>query len=434
MHDETKSNWLQERRLRTVLPGPVSGLLNLALIVVLSEIVWYLIFSPVGPVRLYTPNLGLALVIAILMAIHWGVDVLDFWPFQRQFMEETKPLIKGTVLTSFFVLVGLIIMFVVYNQFVGRFGAIFFSGPMLLNSGGLGQYAQTATENAYYAQIMMNTCIIFFTILWLTSFGYSPWEATPKLTRAFSVWVMGLFMAMFAFVFLFYPHIAYQFYPAQIFMAAPPWWTEWAMTQSSMFHFGWMVPALVVLYWTKMFWEGRPFSLISSIWLRGVVTASGVIIAGILTMLVTNLAMDWYFDTKAFEGGSTVEQPAWRWNHVAEIFMFMAAAGAVLHHYFDNWPTRLNVPLRAIIRTAIAMSGGLALMWLYYQLGPVFLGTVPGVAQEGDTSLAWTVLFLDLVIAHSVFFDGFPFKKLARGRNETLQFEMNGARKDEAIP
>jgi amino acid transporter, AAT family len=428
MPDETESNVLQQRRLRSVLPGPLSGLLNLALIVVISEIVWSFVFSPLGPVRLYTPNLGLALVIAVLMAIHWGMDVFDFWPLQRRFMEETNPLIKGTALTAICVLLGLLIMFVLYNQFIGRFGAIFFSGPMLLNSGGLGQYAQTATENAYYAQIMMNTCIIFFTILWLTSFGYSPWEATPKLTRAFSVWVMGLFLGTLAFVLLFYPHIAYQFYPAQIFMAAPPWWVAWAMTQSSMFHFGWIVPALVMLYWTDMLWEGRPFSLISNTWLRGLVTSSGVVIAGILIMLVTNLAMDWYFDTEAFEGGSTVEQPAWRWNHVAEIFMFMAAASAVLYHYFDNWPTRLNLPLRAVIRTAVSMSGGLALMWLYYRLGPTFLGTVPGVAQEGDTSLAWTVLFLDLVIAHSVFFDGFPFKRI-----DKAEIRATFHPKDEAV-
>lgn len=412
MLDESESNRLKQRRLRSVLPGPVSGLLNLTLIVIVSGIVWHLLFSPLGPVRLYTPNLGLALVIAILMAIHWGMDVYDFRPFKREFLEETNPLIKGTVLTIIFVLIGLFIMFVVYNQFVGRFGAIFFSGQMLLKSGGLGQYAQTATENACYAQIMMNTCIIFFTILWLTSFGYSPWEATPKLTRAFSVWLMGMFLAMVAFVFLFYPHIAYQFYPAQIFMAAPPWWTDWAMTKSSMFHFGWMVPALVLLYWTNKLWEGRPFNLISNTWLRGLVTTSGVIIAGILIMFGTNFAMDWYFDTPAFEGGATVEQPAWRWNHVAEISMFMAAAGSVLYHYFDNWPTRLSLPLRAVVRTAIAMAGGLVLMWLYYRLGPTFLGTVPGVAQDGDTSLAWTVLFLDLVIAHTVFFDGFPFMRL----------------------
>ena len=406
--------WLQERRIRNVVPAPFGGLLNLALILIVSEIIWYVIFSPAGIVRLYTPNVGLSLVITILMAIHWGMDVFDFWPFNRTFMRNANSLTKGLVLTAFYLLIGLFIMFVLYNQILGRFGAVFFSGPMLLQTGGLGQYAQTATENACYAQIMMNTCIIFFTILWLTSFGYFPWEETSKVVKAYTVSIMGLLLAIVAFVFLFYPHIGYQFYPAQIFMAAAPWWTEWAMTQSSMFHFGWIVPALVLLYWTNTLWESRPFNLIQGTVPKGCIAIVTVIVLGIIFMFATNRIMDWYFDTQAFEGGSTVEQPAWRWNHVAEIFMFMAAAGAVLFHYFDNWPQRLNLPLRATIRTAIAAAGGLVLMWLYYQLGPIFLGTVPGVAQEGDTSLAWTVLFINLVLAHGVFFDGFPFRRLVR--------------------
>ena len=411
MSENMETSWLEERRLRNVIPQPLGGLLNLALILVLSEICYYLIFSPTGYLRLYTPNLGVALVITILMVIHWGMDCFDFWPFNRRFLKEANPLVKGIVLLLFYVTGGVFVMFVLYNEVIGRLGPIFFSGPALLAGGGLGQYAQTARENASYAQIMMNTCIIFFTILWLTSFGYAPWGKSGKLVRSFSVWIMGMFLAVIAFAILFYPHIAYQFYPAQIFMAASPWWSGWAMTISSMFHFGWIVPALVLLYWTNMLWEGRPFSLIGNPFWRGVVTIVVVVSAGIVIMFVSNRIMDWYFGTEAFEGGSMAELPAWRWNHVAEMFMYMAVAGAVLYHYFDNWPKGFSLPVRAIVRTAIAMAGGLALAWLYYAVGPIFLGTVPGVAQEGDTSLCWTVMLLILVIAHAAFFDGFPFKK-----------------------
>jgi len=260
---------------------------------------------------------------------------------------------------------------------------------------------------------MINTCIIFLTIMWLTSFGYAPWEKSDKLVRSFSVWIVGLLLAIIAFALLFYPHIAYQFYPAQSFMAVSPWWSDWAMTISSTFHFGWIVPTLVLLYWTNMFWEGRPFSLIKNRFWRGIATIVTLTLTGICIMLLANMIMDWYFEVEAFQGGNTIEQPAWRWNHVAEMAMYMAAAGAVLFHYFDNWPRGFPLPVRAIIRTAIAVTGGLFLAWLYYTIGPIFLGTVPGMAQEGDTSLAWTVMFLNLVIAHAVFFDGFPFKKKA---------------------
>ncbi|MFH1057960.1 MAG: hypothetical protein V1797_04660 [Pseudomonadota bacterium] len=415
MPPEREQSWIQQRRFQNLVPAPLAGLLNLALILVISELVWYLVFSPTGELRLYTPNLGVSLVITVLMVIHWGMDLFDFWPFKRRFLNESHPLAKGAALTVFYVGLGLIVMFVIYYYLVGWFGAIFFSGPGLLASGGLGQYSQTATENACYAQIMMNTSIIFFTIMWLTGFGYAPWESNSGPVRSFSVWVWGLLMAIVAFVFLFYPHIAYQFYPPQVFMAAEPWWTQWAMTQSSLFHFGWIVPALVLLYWTTQFWEGRPFNLVANPWQRGVITLATVVVCGIIIMFVSNHIMDWWFDTEAFEGGSSVEQPAWRWNHVAETFMFMATAGAVLYHYFGNWPHWGSLPARAAARTLIAVVGGLVLMWLYYVLGPTFLGTVPGVAQESDTTLAWTVMFLNLIIIHAVFFDGYPFRRLARG-------------------
>jgi AAT family amino acid transporter len=160
-----------------------------------------------------------------------------------------------------------------------------------------------------------------------------------------------------------------------------------------------------------MLWEGRPFSAIKNTWWRGVVTIVSVVVAGVLIMFISNSIMDWYFGTEAFEGGMVVEQPAWRWQHVAEMAMFAAAAGAILHYYFDNWPALSSLALRAIIRTIIAIAGGLFLSWLYYSVGPQFLGTVPGIGQEGDTSLCWTVMFLNLILAHAVFFDGFPMKK-----------------------
>ena len=411
MPDTEEKTWLQERRLANVLPMPLSGLLNLAIILVVAELVWYFLFSPKGPLRLYTPNVGLSLVITILMVIHWGMDVFDFWPFNRQFLRNSHPLKKGLILTASYVATAVLVMYVLYYHIIGRFGAIFLSGPGLVAGGGVGQSSWTAYENACYAQIMMNTCIIFFTILWLTSFQYAPWEKAGKLARAVSVWIVAMLMAIVAFQFLFYPHIAYQFYPAQEFMAVSPWWTDWAMTMSSMVHFGWIVPALVLLYWTNLLWEGRPWSLIRNRWLRGIVTIMGVTILGILIMRVSNSIMDWYFEVEAFEGGQTIESPPWRWLHVAEMAMFMQAAAVILAYYFDNWPRRLSLPIRAIVRTVIAIVGGLGICWVYYETGPALLGLVPGIAQEGDTTLCWTVMFLILMTAQALFFDGYPFKK-----------------------
>jgi amino acid transporter, AAT family len=402
---------VHENESKLALPQPLGGLLSLALLLLISQAVWYGLFSPAGPVSLYTPNVGLSLVITILMVIHWGIDVFNFWPFSRSFLSGTNPLAKGAILLMVYVGVAAVMMFGIYYNVIGRFGPIFFSGPQLIASGGLGQYSQTAIENGCYAQIMMNTCIIFFTILWVRSFGFSPWQQNSALTKSFSVWLTGMFLAILAFSVLFYPHIAYQFYPPQTFMAALPWWSDVAMTQSSLFHFGWIVPSLVLLYWTKMLWEGRPFSLITTGWLRGIVTMATVIAAGVILMFVGNWIMNWYFGGEAFMGGNTTEQPAWRWNHVAEMAMFMQTAAVILYYYFDNWPSKLSLPARAVIRTIIAVAGGLIIAKMYYVLGPTFLGTVQGIGQDNDTSLCWTVMVLILIVAHAEFFDGFPFKK-----------------------
>ncbi|NLI28786.1 MAG: hypothetical protein GX423_01780 [Nitrospiraceae bacterium] len=393
------------------LPASIQGLVNVMLLSLVAEAIWYLVFSPEGPTRLYTPNVGLSLVVTILMVIHWGVDVLEFWPFSAESLQKMHPLVKGPILSILYVGAGAVVMFGIYHSIIGPFGALFFSGPALIASGGLGQYSQTAIENGCYAQIVMNTSIIFFTMLWLRCLGFTPWEGLDRPARGFSVWIAGLLLGIIAFSLLFYPHIAYQFYPQQIFMAAAPWWSGAAMTQSSLFHFGWIVPALVLLYWTRMLWEGYPFILVHKPWLRGVMTALVSIGAGIGLMFLSNSIMDWYFGAEAFEGGSMTEQPAWRWNHVAEMAMFMQLAAAILFHYFDNWPNRLSLPLRAIVRTAIAVTGGLLIAKLYYELAPDLLGTVPGIAQEADTTLCWTVLVLILITMHALFFDCYPFRR-----------------------
>ena len=412
--DPTGCTWLKERDLGHRLPILPSGLANLTLLLVLGQIVWYVFFAPTGIFKLYTPNVGLVLVTTCLMVIHWLNDVADFRPFSRNFLRATPALVKGVMMSGVVLAFALCIMLVFYNELLGRFGAIFFSGDALLQGGGLGQYAQTARENAYYAQNMMNSSIIFFTILWVTGAGHAPWQNDYKGVAAFSVCLLGLLLAIVGFVVLYYPHIAYQFYPTQIFMAAEPWWSEVAMTQSSLFHFGWMVPALVLLYWISMLWEGAPFNKIRHPYMRFVLTAVFVVGAGIAIEFWANDIMTWYWDVEAYEGGNTIEQPAWRWNHVAELALMMALAGAILFHYFDNWPKNLPLFPRAAVRTAIAVAGGLGIAYCYWEFGPTFLGTVYGLGQENDTSNVWTILHLVLLNCHMLFFDGWPFRVLKK--------------------
>jgi len=391
----------------------VQGALNLGVALALAPIVWHVVFSPSGMMRLYTPNTGVALVISILMVMHWGMDAFHYWPLSETFLDRSPRLARGSVLLLLAVGTGTFFTLGFYNNLLGRFGPIFFSGPSLLKAGGLGQYALTAAEGAFSAQMMLDTCIIFFTILWLTAFGFAPWQAGGRASRGLALTCAGLVLAMGAFSVLFYPHIAYQFYPAQVFMAAKPWWRAWAMTTSSVFHFGWMVPALVLCYWTTLLWEGRPWSLVSGRTARGVITMAGVTVLGVTFMFAANAAMDWWWGVEAFEGGATIENPAWRWNHVAELAMFMQAAAVMLAFYFGNGPRFARLGARIAFRTAFAVLGGLALAWAYTVCAPLALGTVPGMGQEGETSLCFTIMLIILMTAQQVFFQGVPFRREA---------------------
>jgi hypothetical protein len=91
--------------------------------------------------------------------------------------------------------------------------------------------------------------------------------------------------------------------------------------------------------------------------------------------------------------------------------LFMHLAAVILKTYFHNGPYFASLLMRATVRTVVAVCGGLVMAKLYYLAGPVLLGTVEGIAQEGDTSLCWTVMVLVLISMHSSLFYRYPFFK-----------------------
>ena len=83
-----------------------------------------------------------------------------------------------------------------------------------------------------------------------------------------------------------------------------------------------------------------------------------------------------------------------------------------LKHYFNNFPNVGGLWLRAVLRTLIAMAGGMLFYGFYYSpAANFFLSKVPGFAQPGETSLVWTILFLSVVMIQVDFFEGWPLRK-----------------------
>jgi hypothetical protein len=114
-----------------------------------------------------------------------------------------------------------------------------------------------------------------------------------------------------------------------------------------------------------------------------------------------------------FVGGQYTDGPDWRFIHAGEIAGFFILAAFILKYYFNNFPNMKSLWLRCLIRTAIAVAGGMLIYWFYFSpLATFFLAKVEGFAQPGDTPLVWTLLFLSVIIIQAEFFKGWPLKKV----------------------
>ena len=98
--------------------------------------------------------------------------------------------------------------------------------------------------------------------------------------------------------------------------------------------------------------------------------------------------------------------------NTAKISGFFILATFILKHYFNNFPNVGGLWLRAVLRTLIAIAGGMLFYGFYYSpAANFFLSKVPGFAQPADTSLVWTILFLSVVMVQVDYFQGWPLRQ-----------------------
>jgi hypothetical protein len=144
---------------------------------------------------------------------------------------------------------------------------------------------------------------------------------------------------------------------------------------------------------------------------KGVVTFAATLAMGAILMWVMLRFFTFFWD-EPFVGGQYTDGTDFRLIHAGEVSGFFILSAFILKTYFNNFPNLENIWARGILRTAIAMAGGLLFYWFYYSpLATVVLAKVPGVAQPGDTPLVWAMLFLCVVMIQSSFFGGWPLKR-----------------------
>ena len=144
---------------------------------------------------------------------------------------------------------------------------------------------------------------------------------------------------------------------------------------------------------------------------KGIVTFAATLIMGLIMMWILLKIFNVVWD-EPFMGGQYTDGPDFRFIHAGEMAGFFILAAFILENYFGNFPNMTSIWARAIIRTAIAIAGGLLFYAFYYSpLATFFLAKVPGFAQPGDTPLVWILLFLSIIMIQTDFFAGWPLKK-----------------------
>ena len=393
----------------------IHGLINLAVVFGIVWLLWFLFMDPNKGLfmKLYTPFYGFSLVAGWFSCILLLSTVSNGYPFG-----EKPTMTRAIVLTGVSFGLMLVVIHLLFWNGIGRFGIAYFSPQSIVDAGGIGAEPWNARENCCRALIYFFAAFIWLALFWKLGLNSWPWENSNRRVIAWSRFFGVMFFTVVAYSILFHPHVCYLFYPAQTMAGVEPWWISFAGTGDAFFSLGLLLCAIVWIIFSDLLWEGRPWNVFEKggrkSFFSGVFTWVVTTGAGVLLFIILVKLMNIPWDTP-FEGGQYTDAPYFRYLHAGEIAGFFILGAFALKHYFNNFPNFLGLWPRLIIRTAIAMAGGmLAYLWYYSGATTFFLGKVPGYAQPDDTPLVWTILFLCIILIQVEFFNGWPLKKMER--------------------
>jgi amino acid transporter, AAT family len=390
----------------------ILGLVNFVAVFFIVWALWYIFMHPNGAMKLYTPMYGFSLVVAFLTAIVVLSKVWDFYPFAENPVSGSARINRGIVLTLVAFVLMVITVYLIFRGFIGKFGIAYFSPQSIVASGGTGAEPFNARENASTALIYFATAFLWWALAWNLGFGRWPWVDTSRGVMAWSRTFAVVFFSIITYIVLFHPHVCYLFYPAQNKAGVAPWWASFCGTGSAYFGLGLLLCSVTWIIVSDLLWEGYPWKWFGrggggSFW-KGMVTMAGTLLLGGIMFLILLKIMN-IFWMEPFEGGQYTDAPYFRYLHTGEISGFVILAAFMLAVYFNNFPNRGSLALRAFVRTLIAIAGGLVIYWFYYSPATtLILGKVPGIAQPDDTPLVWTMLYLSVIMIQTEFFQNWP--------------------------
>ncbi len=399
-------SYLEERKLVKRWSGPIPALVNLALTLVIFAITWWIFQDPRGIFRFYTPYVGYNYCRWFLIILIWMAYIFNFWPFKREWVKDTHPIIKGTVLTFVAVAVMLLVIEGFFEGLLGNFALPYFNPEQLLKLEGITEFY--AVEYAAQASMMFAVIASWLSPAWLVSFDGEPWAKEKQPVKGFSILIATLFFSFLIYFMTMHNHMGILYYPWQVFTAiTPPYWSEMAQTVSANFHVAWIMCCTVVVWLMEGIWERYPFALIKNTWLRRFSTFFGII-----AISIAICAFLWFVQElmwgEAIRGHRRDAAPDWRWLHVGEQAIFFLVPALFLQFYCGNWPNKFSTPVNILVRTAIVIVGGIALTCLYYMYAHNFLGTQKGFSHPQQFPMIPMIWLINIWLVNHWFMDNWP--------------------------
>jgi hypothetical protein len=390
------------------------GLINFVVVFGIVWFLWYIFMNPNTVMKLYTPMYGFALLVVLLSSIVLIANVAGYFPFTEPSADGNR-IGRGILLTVVAFILMLFIHYVIFWYFIGKFGIAYFSPQSIVASGGTGAEPFVARENASTAIVYFFTAFLWVALFWNLGFGSWPWQTVGRGTLAWSRLFAIAFFVSIIYIILFHPHVCYLFYPAQSKAGVSPWWAGFCETGSAFVGLGLVLCSLFWIVASDLLWEGYPWKLMNKNgegnFAKGIVTFVATLIMGLIMMWILLKVFTVVWD-EPFMGGQYTDGPDFRFIHAGEMAGFFILAAFILKNYFGNFPNLAGLWARSIVRTAIAIAGGLLFYGFYYSpLATFFLAKVPGFAQPDDTPLVWILLFLSIIMIQSNFFGGWPLRK-----------------------
>lgn len=404
--------YLEERRLSRRWSAPLTHLVNIASLLAVFYVTWWIFQDPRGIFRLYTPYVGYMYTRWFLIILIWMVYVFQFWPMRRSQLDEWHPLLKAAIAVPVAVMIMLLVIHGFFHGLLGNFGIAYFDAERTKDLPRMTQFF--AEEYAALAILMFAALASWLAPAWVIGMERAPWQHEKQPVQGITILIVTFFMATILYFVTMHPHMGILYYPWQYFASiAPPYWESFAGTVSGNFHVSWIMCATVVVWLVETIWERYPFRLIENAWLRRLATFFGILAIAWAFHLFLFFAQELFLG-ETIRGTRNDNAPDWRWLHVGEMMIFMLLPALYLNFYCGNWPTKFSVPVNLLIRTVIMLVGGILLMIFYYNISHLVLGTQKGVSQPEQFPMIPTIWLINIMLVQHWYMDNWPaWRKVA---------------------